>query len=304
MKIYTANSSRFHGSQIQAIEQGFRALGHEITPFPQEASLVYQNNPWFDGVVADIDRGVLKPGTKVIFNVLDIPEHIPDYDLPRLLSQLDRADAVTCISQFVQGQLARAGRPDVPVIYQPIKPVRRDPAARRQPFYRFAHIGRRHDFNKRAALGVHALQILGYTDRDLSLVGNETGWGDYLGVQSDENLNVIYNSVDFALCTSHIEGLLLPCLEAMAAGAVPVVCSDMTTRTELLPPDLFPEYEDVLPEPTSIARFIATYTNDESGMRLANLRGRLHDHFTKTWADRVSPVGVAQRILDVYHSTT
>ncbi len=130
------------------------------------------------------------------------------------------------------------------------------------------------------------------------------GRGKYYGVQSAQSLNEAYNSVNFVLCTSAVEGLCLPVLEAMAVGVVPVVCRDMTTRTELLPPDLFPEYEAVEPDPRSIAVFLSFYLNDESGLRLENLKGRLHDHYQRVWAERVSPAGVAKRVLSVYESLT
>lgn len=301
MKIAT-NGARHWGSQIPRIEDGFRALGHEITLYWHEADLVYSQNDHAQ-VVADKLAGRLKRGAKVVLTCLDVPTHIPGFDVKSLATQLAAADAVCTISAFGQWQVKTLLDLDSTVVYQPIKGVKRDPAARQQPFYRFAHCGRRVDENKRASLGVAALQLLGYTAQDLCLVGNEPGWGDYLGVLSDQNLNVVYNSVDLVLCTSALEGLSLVPLEAMACGAVPVVCRDMTTRTELLPPDLFPEYDTVLPHPESLARFIASLVNDDSGTRLANLRQRLHDHYRTTWQERTSPAGVATRILQTYEST-
>jgi hypothetical protein len=84
----------------------------------------------------------------------------------------------------------------------------------------------------------------------------------------------------------------------MAAGTIPVVCNDMTTRKELLPPDLFPEYEDVAPTPISISRFVARYLGDNHEMLL--MKARLHAHYLATWKDRVSPTAVAAAIVKVY----
>ncbi len=300
MKIAT-NGARHWGSQLPRIEDGFRTLGHEITPHVGEADLVYSNND-HAGLVLDRHRGgVFKPGAKLIFTCLDVPEHLfPHFDLGVLRRQLLAADAVCTISQFGQWQVKQYLGLDSTVVYQPIKRVERAARPGRDYLFRFAHVGRRTDSNKRFGLAAAALQILGYTGRDLALIGNEPGWGNYIGVLRDEDLNEIYNNVDFVFALGLVEGLSLTPLEAMACGVVPIVCRDMTTRAELLPPDLFPEYEAVQPDPASIARFIATYMNDESGLRLANLKGRLHDHYQRTWATRVSSVGVAQRILDVY----
>lgn len=303
MRIYTGNSSRFHGSQIQRIEEGFRALGHETTDHVHLADLVFVNNPWFDQIVKDRQSGAIRRDAKVILNVQDLPKHIPDYDVGKLATQLKLgADAVTSISVYTRDSLRAATSIDSTVIFQPIIPVLRNARARarRAPFPRFASVGRRSDPNKRHALAAAALQLLGYTPRDVVLVGNEPGWGDYLGVQSEQNLNVVYNSVDFVLCTSRVEGLCLPVIEAMACGAIPVVCNDMTTREELLPPDLFPEYNDVDPTPQSVARFIARLVNGDDQNLLANLKERLYLHFAETWADRVSGVAVAKAILDVH----
>src|SRR5690606_3211512 len=113
-----------------------------------------------------------------------------------------------------------------------------------------------------------------------------------------------YNSADFVICTGRVEGLCLGVLEGMAAGCVPLVCNDLTTLDELLPADLFPEYRAVDPTPQSIARFIASLINEDSGARLAAFKDRLHDHYQRVWAERVSPVGVAGRILQVYDRLT
>lgn len=295
--------SRFFGGQIEGVEAGFRALGHEVTPYLSDAGLVYVNDiAHHKQAVADKLSGAL--AGKLVLNTQDLPFHLgANWDYEGCARLLAHADALTTISAYVQWQVKSRLGFDSTVVFQPIKPVRRDPAARQRPFPRFLSASRRSDFNKRYAIAAAALQLLGYTERDVALVGNEGGWGDYLGVLSDENLNVAYNSADFVICVGKIEGLCLGVCEAMAAGAVPLVCNDLTTLDELLPADLFPEFRYCLPHPASIARFIAHYVNDDSGTRLANLRGRLHDHYRTTWQEQTSPAGVAGRILQAYEST-
>ena len=298
MKVHL-NGATHWASQVPRIADGFRQLGHEVTPHVSDADCVYSNNDHAQ-VVADKAAGRLKPGAKVILAQLDIPLHVPTFDFAACKRELLAADAVCSISAYGHWQLAHYLDIQSTVIFQPIKPVARSPDLARKPFYRFLHCGRRADSNKRFALGVGALQLLEYTHHDLCLVGNEIGWGDYIGVLNDENLNIVYNSVDFVLCTSACEGLCLPVLEAMSCGVVPVVCRDMTTREELLPPGLFPEYEAIEPTPASIARFIAHFVNDDSGVRLAEMKARLQAHFLANWQEKTSGLGVARRILETY----
>lgn len=284
------------GSQLPRIEQGFIELGHQITPYSHEADLIYANNGPYDQILLDKCAGRIRG--KVILTLLDVPLHLgASFDYEKTRAQLAQADAVTVISEYVQWQAKEYLGLDSHVIYNPVKPVYRDPSAQLVNRKRFAHIGRKSDPNKRHALGVHAVQILGYQPSDVYLVGNEPGWGDYCGVLSDENLNRVYNSVDFVLCTSKVEGLLLPCLEAMSAGVIPVTCNDMTTRRELLPPDLFPEYSAVDPEPASVARFIAKYVNEP--VAIAEMKDRLHTHYQTNWAHKLTGRAVAERIVEV-----
>ncbi len=298
MKVW-CNGARHFGSQVPRIEDGFRALGHEVVESYSAADLVYSNDSHAQ-IVRDKLAGTLKPGAKLILTVLDLPLHIPNVAqvIEELRPQLAAADAVCSISRYVQWQLREYMGVESEIVYQPIMDVRHNPTLRVQPFPRFAHVGRRSDSNKRFDVGVAALQILGFGPRDLLLVGNEPGWGDYLGVQSEANLNRVYNSVDFVLCLGKVEGMGLTALEAMACGAVPVICNDLTTRQEFFPSQLFPEYDSVDPTPESVARFIAQFLED--GDRLAAFKRRLHDHYLMRWWYDLSAPGVAERIVGVY----
>lgn len=298
MKIHCVGS-RFFGGQVDRIEQGFAQLGHELTPHIHEADLVYVNDPSHYAQPL-LDRAAGRLTGKLILNVLDIPEHIlHQFDTVKLRGELLRADAITSISRYTQDKVVEHCGLQSHVVYNPIKSVALDPAAERECPYRFLSVGRRGDPNKRADLWAAALQILGVNYREVALVGGDPGWGDYIGVLSDFNLNLVYNSVDFVLATGRIEGLNLPVLEAMAAGAIPVICRDLTTREELLPSTTFPEYAEVEPTPPSIARFVARFLNNDSTM--AEMKQRLHQHYLANWRDKVSGAGVATKILEVYH---
>lgn len=303
MKIHTAQSSRFHASQIQRIEDGFRALGHEVTPYISDPnlSLVYQNNPWFDQVLADRAAGHLAGRAKLVLNVQDIPHHLPDYSITRLAQQLHAADAVTAISATTARDLEVATGIRASIVYQPIMPITRT-GERKHP-YRVMFVGRVWDENKRTAIAARALSLLGFSGEDVVTVGMESPpyGGTYWGVASESTLNDLYNSADFVVATARYGGIELAVVEAMAAGAVPLCLRDLHTLDELLPADLFPEYRAVEPTPESLARFIASLLND-GGTRLADLKERLHAHYLQNWRERTSPAGVAGRILTLYNS--
>jgi len=290
----------FYGGQIDRIEQGFRELGHEVTPHVSEASLVYVNDAaHYAGVIADKVAGNLHPDAKVIFNCPDLAPHLGSaFPLLTVFGQLKHADAVTTISATVQRDItARLGIPTT-VIYNPIKPVVRT-REKRHP-YRAMFVGRINDPEKRSHLGAEALRLLGIKGEHVVTVGNEPPYygGVHWGVADDATLNDLYNSVDFLMCPTHNAFLGLPALEAMAAGAVPVICRDMDIREEFWPSDLFPEYAEVEPNAASVARFMAGLLADEG--KMGDLRARLYAHYIATWADRLSPAGVARAIMGVY----
>lgn len=300
MRIHAVGAS-FHGGQVDRIQAGFVALGHELSERMDDADLLYANDSnHYIPILNAYSGGRLKPTARIVFNVLDIPEHnLADYDLAGLDKQLSHAHAVTSISAFVHDQLIRYLQRDSSIIYQPVKPITRNPEPRSDRYARFLSVGRRSDPNKNHRLGVQALQILGIHYGQLGLVGDEYGgWGEYLGVLTDQQLNQAYNSVDFVFALGKCEGLCLPLLEGMAAGVIPIACTHLSTLKELLPPDLFPEYGDVAPSAVSVSRFVARYMQDNGAME--DLKARLYAHYTATWKDRVSPVAVAAAILKVY----
>jgi glycosyltransferase involved in cell wall biosynthesis len=299
MKIYTANSARGSLCQIQRIERGFIELGHEITPFPHLADIIYQNNAWFDGIIQDKQRGNFKKGAKIVFTVLDCAAHLPDFPIDKLQDQLKYADAICTISEYVRGDLKQKTGFDSTVISQPIMPV--SYTGIKTCKYKYLAAGRVTDFNKRLNAAIGALSLLGVTNEELGVVGGENmGVGESLGVVDHETLNNLYNSADFLLCPSKCEGILLPCVEAMATKTIPIICSDLTTRQELLPSELFPEYDHVEVNPVSIAMFIAKYLQDNQAMN--EFKERLYAHYKNNLEEKFSGINVAKRILEVYNN--
>lgn len=299
MKIFV-DGAKFYAGQADRIEAGFVALGHEITPYVSEADLLFINDePHYDQIIADRKAGRLKGN--VIFNVLDVPTFLTDYSVNDLRDKLMNADAVTAISKFTQQEVKKYCMIEPAIVYNPIKTVYRDESwlgVKDQYRIRYLSVGRRSDKNKRSNVWAQALQTLDVDPREVGLVGAEPGWGNYIGVLDDRSLSYVYASVDFVLATGQWEGLNLPMCEAMACGAIPIICADLSTREEFLPSDLFPEYLDVAPDALSVAKFVARYLNSPEAM--AEMKERLYQHYQKNWADKLSGEGVARAIINVY----
>jgi len=299
MKIYTGASARGYTTQISRIEQGFIELGCEITPHPQEANLVFQNNAWFDQIIDDKKAGNFRSGTKFIFNILDICPHCQDFPMEKLREQIKWADAVTVISDTVkQDCLTRLDNlVNYHIIYNPQMSVRKMDGLKKHP-YKYLYVGRACDLNKRSYLALNALHILGVNPDEIGIVGSEyPGYGVQLGVVTPEYLNELYNSADFVLMPSFNEGIGLGAIEAAGCGAIPVICADLSTREEFFPTSLFPEYLEVQPNPVSIANFIARFNQYDEW---EDLQKRLLRHYNDNLKDKFDKVEVARKIIELY----
>jgi len=293
MKIFTSGA-RCVGSQIERIEEGFLQLGHEITTDITSAGLVYANNAWYDEIIEAKKAGKIKG--KIVFTVLDLAPHVPDFPVQKLKEQLVYADHICTISKFVQQDLKNRAGFDSTVIYQPIKKVYRTGVKKHN--FKAMLVGRVNDPAKKAVESVQALIAAGLNGGDVITVGREQPFygGAWANSVSDEVLNEIYNSVDFVMCMSTSEGMGLPALEAMSVGAVPVLPRDLTTREEFFPTQVFPEYEFVKDAETA-KDFMLTLMQDKE--RMCEMKTRLVNHFESFWRENLNGVGVAKKILEV-----
>lgn len=304
MKICTANSSRGPHCQIMRIEDGFRALGHEIVLDMREADLIYQNNFWFDPIIDARKRGEVKG--KLIFNVLDIPEHIlTQFDLKEAEEQLLEADAVTSISQFTKEQVNKFFNIESSIIYQPIMDLdlteNTDNLMYDVKTNVFVHVGRRTDPNKRFN-GVYNIvshfpnyHLFTIGGENLDLGKNHT----YLGSISEKLLSTYYQEASYSFSLGKIEGLNLPVVEAIHCGSIPIIASDLTTRQELLPAELFPEYNWFY-NAENIVKFIVDMDKDPNHKKL-EFKNRLKSHYEKNLKDKFNKISVAKAIIDVYN---
>ena len=220
VKLYGAKE---YWCQVPRIKQGLKGLGHEVVT-GEDYDFIYANN--FDYSSRDTehkdsalylgDSALPKKAFK-IFNVLDIPPHVLDFPIDKLKSQLLLADVVTCISEPVKEQLKNIGI-DAHVIWNPIKDVSYDPEIKRN--INCLYVGRAEDPNKRFNL-LKNIEKYVVGPSKISCPDDR-----YMGLVPDVSLNQLYNSSKIVALPSKFEGLGLPALEALACGAVPLVCSD------------------------------------------------------------------------------
>lgn len=294
-------------SQSDRIKQGLNSLpGVKVTDYISDADLVYSNDAGhFGSILEDKAKGRLKPGARLVFNVLDIPLHLlppsGDYAFEKMLAlaeQLKQADAVTAISQYVQSQIQQYLGLRSTVIYNPIKDVSpsiRLSGARPYPF-RVLMVGRCLDSNKRIrSLGIPSLIAAGFDESEVAVVGGEyPGWGVNLGIVRDDVLNDLYNSVDYVMYPSLLEGLGLPIYESLTCGAIPIVCHDLTTINEVPIPLFWRSFPSVI----CLAHRLRLYVNNPEALVLDK---QCALDVGKVIKQGLSKEAIAQRIIDVYN---
>jgi len=277
VKIYGAKE---YWCQVPRIKDGFKGLGHEVTQ-GDNYDFVYANNFDYSDIDSEHrDSAISNKGFK-IFNVLDIPPHIPDFPIDKLKDQLSQADIVTCISNPVKKQLSDIGIKSE-VIWNPIKDIFYDSNMKRE--INCLYVGRWTDPNKRFKL----------LDNIEKFIVGPTGHGangNYLGLVNDTSLNQLYNSTKIVALPSKFEGLGLPALEAMAAGAIPLVCSD-NPNSKLCP-------DFCVAEPT-IESVTTTYNSLIN--HFTRFQGVIIDEWTPWIQKKFSKFSVAKNIIDLYNS--
>ena len=97
-------------------------------------------------------------------------------------------------------------------------------------------MGRANDPIKRIGLVRESLTKIPDGLKSIKICGSENpGFGNYLGIVSDQELNKLYNSSKYVYLPSKAEGIGLTMIEAMICGAVPITCSDNLTAKEFSP---------------------------------------------------------------------
>jgi len=268
------------------IKEGFEKLGHEISN--ENPELIYANDP--RGYKEAILVKIKYKNAPLIFNILDIPWHMPNIQQQTklLVNQfLIQADFVSTISLKVKKDLSQFLNKKIHVIYNPIKDVYYDENILKNNM--FLYVGRANDPIKRFNLVRNTLFKIKDGVKKIKICGAENpDFGNYLGYVSDEELNNLYNSTKFVLLPSKAEGIGLPMIESMICGALPVTCSDNETAKEFLPPDFICE-----PEPQSILEHIESLDKEYSVKR------KLAFKFGKKYKEKFNKSSIAKNILNI-----
>ena len=268
------------------IKEGFTKLGHEISD--ENPELIYANDP--RGYKEAIQIKKKNKEAPLIFNLLDIPWHMPNIQQQTklLVNQfLNQADFVSVISLKVKKDLSQFFNKKIHVIYNPIKDVYFDEKILKNNMFLF--VGRANDPIKRFDLVRDTLIKIKDGIKKIKVCGAENpNFGNYLGYVSDEELNNLYNSTQFVLLPSKAEGIGLPMIESMICGALPITCSDNETAKEFLPRDFI-----CAPDPKSILEHIKKLENEYANKR------NLAFEFGKRYKEKFNKSSIAKNILNI-----
>tara|TARA_Y100000590_G_C15600620_1_gene969885 strand:+ start:125 stop:1003 length:879 start_codon:yes stop_codon:yes gene_type:complete len=225
--------------QVPRIKQAMQELGHILSE--ESPDLIYANDPTGYNKAMDLKKKF--PDSYLILNFLDVPWHFTNVEKQtKLLVEhfLSKADATTVISFKVKKDLAKFLDKKIEVIYNPIKDVFLDHTIKKNNT--FLYVGRANDPIKRIHLVKESLFEIKNYIKEVKICGSENpGFGNYLGVISDIELNKLYNSSKFILLPSRAEGIGLPMIEGMICGAIPITCVDNLTAKEFSPPEFICE---------------------------------------------------------------
>ena len=275
--------------QMPRIKEAMQKLGYILSEDSPE--MIYSNDP--TGYEKAMCLKKKFPSSFLIFNFLDVPWHMPNVDKQtKLLVEhfLAKSDAVTAISYKVKRDLAKFLDKKIEVIYNPIKDVFYDESIKKNNT--FLYVGRANDPVKRTNLLKQAFSKTVNGIIDIKICGSEDpGFGTYLNVVSDQELNKLYNSSKYLLLPSKAEGLGLTMIEAMICGSLPIACSDNETAKEFLPKDFICE-----PNSQSILDKIEELNKEYDVKRKLALK------YGKKYKIQFDKMSIAKKILSIFNS--
>jgi len=275
--------------QIPRIKEGMELLGHALSE--DSPDLIYSNDP--KGYEKALILKKKYPNAYLIFNFLDIPWHIENIQKQTELLVKNfflKADAVSVISSKVQKDLAKFYDKKIHVIYNPVKDVYFDEKIKKDNM--FLYVGRANDPIKRIKLVHNSIIKIPEGLKNIKICGSENpGFGNYVGVVSDKDLNKLYNSSKFVLLPSKAEGIGLPMIEGMICGTIPVTCSDNLTAKEFSPSEFICE-----PNAQAIVNKIEELNKKYSSKR------KLALEYGKKYKNQFNKKNIAINIIDIFNS--
>ena len=221
--------------QIPRYREAVIELGHKLTF--ENPDIIYANDP--GGYQAAIQLKKIFPSSFLILHVLDIPWHHSGVNkwIQSVVNCLKLADAVTVNSQKVKKDLLPFFSEREPLVtFDVSKDVFLIEGSEKKND--FLYVGRANDPIKRIGLVRESLKLMSNSDKNINICGSENpGFGNYLGIIKDSELNKLYNETKFVLLPSKNEGIGLSMIEGMICGSVPIMCSDNLTAKEFSPKD-------------------------------------------------------------------
>lgn len=273
--------------QLSRIDQGLKDIGCDFVE--KNPDIVYSNNDMYDDILDYAKKQDKKPF--IILNVLDLQIGNSTYDLTKVKQQLSQADAITCISKTIKKQIKDELNLNATVIYNPTKDITYDSNIGRS--IPFVYIGRANDPRKRFSLIKQSFEINNESPQTLVVCGSENpNFGIYTGILNDEDLGLLYNSSKFLLLPSSFEGLGLPMIEAMLAGAIPITCNDNPTARELSPKEFISD-----PNPRSFMAKIIEINKDYINFQKISLE------YAKKYKLLMNKNTVAKKIIKIYKNS-
>ena len=276
--------------QIPRIKEGMELMGHTLTE--ESPDIIYSNDP--RGYDKALSLKKKYQNSYLILNFLDVPWHMKNINkLTQALAKnyFEKADAVSVISFKVKKDLEKFYSGKIHVIYNPVKDVYFDENIKKNNM--FIYVGRANDPIKRINLVHDSLSKISGELKNILICGSENpGFGNYLGVVSDKNLNKLYNSSKFVLLPSKAEGIGLSMIEGMICGSIPITCIDNLTAKEFSPIDFICE-----PSPEAIIKKINDLNNEYENKR------KLAMEFGEKYKIQFNKKSIAKNIINLFNSS-
>ena len=178
--------------QMPRIRDAMQSLGHILSDVSPD--LIYSNDP--TGYQKAMTLKKKFTNSYLILNFLDVPWHMPKVEhQTKLLVEhfLSISDATTVISFKVKEDLSKFISKKINVFYNPVKDVFYDASVKKENA--FLYVGRANDPIKRIGLLKDTLLKIKNGVNKIIICGSENpGFGNYIIIVHDENLNKLYNS--------------------------------------------------------------------------------------------------------------
>lgn len=248
-------------SQLPRYKEAFLDMGHELDF--KSPDIIYANDPTgYNNAIKLKDEN---KKALLILHFLDIPWHLPNAEKQTKLlanNYLVKADIVAANSEKVKKDLYQfIPKKKIYVTYDIAKDVYLDTKIKKNN--KFLYVGRANDPIKRIGIVHDVVKNIPDALKSIKICGSENpGFGDYLGIVPDKELNKLYNSSYYVLLPSKAEGIGLPMIEGMICGSIPITCSDNLTAQEFSPIEFICD-----PSPQSIVNKIRDLDKDYKNKR-------------------------------------